>query len=110
MFFVEASVFCLFLVGFAGWLLLSERFAERRSRRESNRISRFVDNLRGIPIDEAVKRFGTPLEQFTGSTGCGLYVWHGPPSTGLPHIDGVLIVTLTTDQNSRVIESNWQRR
>jgi hypothetical protein len=110
MFFVEASIFCLFLGGFAIWLLLSDRWSERRTRREADRISRFVDDLTGISIHEAIRRFGPPAEQFTSSTGCGLYVWHAPPSGGLPQVAGVLIVTLTTDENGVVGESIWQRR
>jgi hypothetical protein len=110
MFFVEASVFCLFLGGFSAWLLLSDRFFEWRMRREAGRVSNFVESLRGISIDEAVGRFGPPLEQFAGSTGRGLYIWHSPPSLGFPPVRGVLIVTLTTEQDGRVTESAWQRR
>jgi hypothetical protein len=110
MFFVEASVFCIFLGGFAVWLLLSDRLVEWRARRETDRISRFVDDLAGTSIEDAIGRFGPPVEQFTSSTGRGLYVWHGPPSSGLPHVAGVLIVTLTTDENGSIVESNWQRR
>jgi hypothetical protein len=110
MFFVEASVFCLFLVGFSAWLILADRFFEWRMRREAGRVSNFVEGLRGISIGEAVNRFGPPVEQFAGSTGRGLYVWHSPPSSGFPRIEGVLIVTLTTEQDDRVTESAWQRR
>lgn len=110
MFFVEASVFCLFLGGFAVWLLLSDRFYEWRAKREMARTSCFVDSLLGMPIEEALTRFGPPIEQFTGSTGRSLYVWHSPPASGLPRLDGVLILTLTADQDGRVIESSWQKR
>jgi hypothetical protein len=110
MLFVEASVFCLFLGGFAVWLLLSDRFYEWRAKRESARVSLLVDSLSGIPIQGAVTRFGPPVEQFTGSTGRSLYVWHSPPATGLPRMDGVLILTLTVDRDGRVIESSWQKR
>jgi hypothetical protein len=110
MFFVEGCVFLLFLGGFCAWLLLSDKIALRRLRREAKSLSSAVNDLQGQPISDIVKRLGPPREQFTGSTGRSLYVWRCPPLDGFPRIEGSAVVTLTVDSEGRVIAADWQRR
>jgi hypothetical protein len=110
MFFVEGCVFLLFLGGFCAWLLLSDKIALRRRKREAKSFSSAVNNLHGQSISEIVKRFGPPREQFTGSTGRSLYVWRCPPLDGLPNIEGSALVTLTVDSEGQVVDAGWQRR
>lgn len=110
MFFVEGSVFLLFVGGFLIWLLLSDRFRQWRDGREAQRISQIVNALRGDEIDAVLSRFGPPREQFHGSSGRSLYVWRSPPSEGLPYSRRLLVVTLTVDADGRVIDTAWQRR
>jgi hypothetical protein len=110
MFFVEGGVFLLFLGGFCVWLLLSDKIAARRRRREAKSFSAAVDRLHGQSISDLVKRFGPPREQFTGSTGRSLYVWRCPPLDGFPKIEGSAVVTLTVDSEGQVVAADWQRR
>jgi hypothetical protein len=106
---VEASVFLLFLAGFCGWLLLSDRLVEWKDQRQARRVSQIINRLQGENIDTVIERFGPPREQFTGSTGRSIYEWRRPPSLQLPDIRGVLVVTITVDSNGRIAESVWHR-
>lgn len=107
---VEISVFFLFLGGFCAWLILSDRLRQWRERREAERIAALLGSLEGNDITYALDRFGPPREQFTGSSGRSLYVWRCPPSTGMPPVHGLVVVTMTVDREGRVVESAWQRR
>jgi hypothetical protein len=110
MFVVEISVFVFFIGGFCVWLLLTDQIGAWRERREADRVSSFVNDLRGNEIAEIVKRFGPPREQFTGSSGRSLYVWQRPPSNELPRIRGLLVLMLTVDEDGLVAETVWHRR
>jgi hypothetical protein len=111
MFVVEISVLILFIGGFCVWLLLTDRIGEWRARREADRVSSFVNDLRGNEIADILKRFGPPREQFTGSSGRSLYVWQSPPSNELPRVrDGLLVLMLTVDEDGMVSETVWHRR
>lgn len=107
---VETSVFFLFLGGFCTWLILSDRLSRWRDKREAERIATLLESLEGNDITCALDRFGPPREQFTGSSGRSLYVWRCPPSTGMPPVHGLVVVTMTVDREGRVVESAWQRR
>jgi hypothetical protein len=107
---VETSVFFLFLGAFCTWLLLSDRLARWRDKREAERIAALLASLEGDDITHVLDRFGPPREQFTGSSGRSLYVWRCPPSTGMPPVHGLVVVTMTVDPEGRVVESAWQRR
>lgn len=110
MFVVEASVSLLFIIGFLTWLLLSERLLAWRDAKDERRVSTLVAELQGNRIAEVLSRFGPPREHFQGSSGRSLYIWRRPPSTGLPRVRGLLVLTLTVDTDGRVVESAWQRR
>lgn len=107
---VEASVFFLFLGGFCTWLILSERVVRWRERKEAEQIADVVGCFEGHDISFALDRMGPPREQFTGSSGRSLFVWQCPPSTGMPHVEGLLVVMLTADVEGKVVESSWHRR
>jgi hypothetical protein len=110
MFFVEACVCFLFIGGYFTWLLVSDRVQEWRDKKEAERVSSAVNELRAQKISSILQQLGPPREHFEGSSGRSLYVWRSPPSTGLPRTRGVLTVTLTVDANGEVVESAWNRR
>lgn len=110
MFFVEGSVFLLFLGGFCAWLLLSDKIAIRRRRRQARSFSAAVERLHGQSIADIVNRLGPPREQFTGSSGRSLYVWRYPPLDGFPSLEGLAVVMLTVDAKGQVVTTNWQRK
>ena len=110
MFFVEICVFFLCIGLFCAWLLISDRMRTRKSRRESERIDRSIRLLAGRTIEELLDAYGTPYEQFAGSTGRSLYVWRRPPSLALPETNGVLVVTVTVDRDGVVADVSWEKR
>jgi hypothetical protein len=105
----ETAVFVLFLGGVCSWLLLREHFIAKRKRRSAAHISRLVESLAGHPIGDAKRQFGPPIEEIFGDSGRSLYIWRAPPAESFPTVPGVLIVTLTADENGVVTDTAWRR-
>jgi hypothetical protein len=106
---LETAVFVLFLGGVSFWGLLREHFIAKRERRRAERISSLIESLPGHSIGEAKRRFGPPHEEIRGDSGRSLHVWRAPPAESFPVVPGVLIVTLTADENGVVTNAVWQR-
>ena len=109
MFLFETAVFLLFLGGVCSWGLLREHFIAKRERRRAERISQLVGSLAGRYIGDAKRQFGPPLEEIVGDSGRSLYIWRAPPADSFPALPGVLIVTLTADENGMVTDTAWRR-
>jgi hypothetical protein len=105
----ETAVFVLFLGGVCFWGLLREHFIAKRERRRAEQITILLKSLPGIPIADAKRRFGPPHEEIVGDSGRSLHVWRAPPTEAFPNFPGVLIVTLTADEQGVVTNAVWRR-
>ena len=108
MFFVEVSVFLLFLGLFSGWMLLSDRLTRRQDARRAECMSTLVDSLKGMEITTVLARYGPPRDQFSGSTGRSIYTWRRPPSNEFPEMRGLVVITLTVNESGHVVDTAWQ--
>jgi hypothetical protein len=105
----ETAVFVLFLGGVCFWGLLREHFIAKRERRKAEQITRLVTSLPGHSINDAKRQLGPPHEEILGDSGRSLHVWRAPPAESFPAVPGVLIVTLTADENGVVTDAAWRR-
>jgi hypothetical protein len=106
---LETAVFVLFLGGVCSWGLLREYFVAKQKRRRAQDISRLVESLAGHSIGDAKRQFGPPIEEIIGDSGRSLHIWRAPPAGSFPEVPGVLIVTLTADENGVVTDTAWRR-
>jgi hypothetical protein len=106
---VELVSLTLFILIAYTAALLRTMYKSRRDAKQVLTAQALVAGLHGDRVEKLFPILGDPYEIERGTTGRDLYVWKFPPAQTLPRGSGLLIVTITTEQEI-IKKFQWKRQ
>lgn len=100
---LSVTLLCCYSIG-------QELLINWRNQRRATAMTHELSLLPGKMAWEAERVFGPPTEILEGTSGRRLYIWKALSLPGIPHSDGLLVVTLTINPEGAIAETHWQQR
>jgi hypothetical protein len=106
----EITLFFLSILGLGVLLFARDWWRAAREGWRVRRMEVLLVRLLGHRVEEAEALLGPVSELATGSDGRRLYVWKGPTGQRVPRAPSLLIVSITTNEEGKILDFAQETR